>query len=103
MTVQFAQLSPSEGAAVDQIIERYQALTGVDRPSLDIRMDLCATHWHTPMDLRGLSEADDFTLLHDVSGIYRHLDRRTGRLRDHFLPRSARPAFDPTRLVEVED
>ncbi|NHO33307.1 hypothetical protein GOB85_12520 [Acetobacter sp. LMG 1636] len=67
----------------------------VDDIDLEIEMDLIATHSNgCPLDLERLYEADDFNLLHDVIGIRRHLDRSTGKLTDHFLPRfSQRPSW----------
>ena len=57
--------------------------------SLD--MDLSATHAVTPLRLGDLLAADDFHFAHDVFGIMRHIDRRTGRLDDHFVPRFCAP------------
>jgi hypothetical protein len=58
---------------------------------LEIQMDLCAVHANgCPMDFARLEQADDFNLLHDVSGIARHLDRSTGKLPDGFHPRFAK-------------
>jgi hypothetical protein len=65
----------------------------VDRPVIDIDMDLVATHCNgNPLRLNDLLAADDFNLLHDVSKIARHLNRETGKLEDHFRPRFSRPA-----------
>ncbi|MFH7812164.1 MULTISPECIES: hypothetical protein [Acetobacter] len=58
---------------------------------LEITMDLDAVHSNgCPMDFARLDNADDFNLLHDVAGIARHLDRRTGQLTDMFRPRFAK-------------
>lgn len=63
----------------------------VDRSAIDIDMDLTATHCNgNPLRLDDLLKADDFNLLHDVSGISRHLNRETGKLEDHFSPRFSR-------------
>lgn len=65
----------------------------IDRSALDIDMDLVATHCNgNPLRLADLLKADDFNLLHDVSGISHHLNRETGKLEDHFIPRFTRPA-----------
>lgn len=53
-------------------------------------MDITATHANgCPLKLAELLAADDFNFSHDVAGIYRHLDRTTGKLLDCFLPRFA--------------
>ncbi|MDE7547230.1 hypothetical protein PY793_04420 [Acetobacter fabarum] len=58
---------------------------------LEITMDLDAAHSNgCPMDFARLDNADDFNLMHDVAGIARHLDRRTGKLTDMFRPRFAK-------------
>src|SRR3546814_19495088 len=58
----------------------------VDRRGLE--MDLAECHANgNRLRLDDLAKADDFNLLHDVVGIHRHLDRETGKLMDHFVPR----------------
>ncbi len=58
----------------------------VDKTQFD--MDITATHANgCPLRLADLLAADDFNFSHDVFGIYRHLDRTTGKLKDSFLPR----------------
>ncbi len=61
------------------------------RDVLSIDMDITATHCNgNPLRLADLLAADDFNFMHDVAGIYRHLDRETGSLMDHFSPRFSR-------------
>jgi hypothetical protein len=58
----------------------------------DAQMDLAACHCNgTPLLLAELLTADDFNFAHDVFGIRRNLDRRTGKLLNHFHPRYAKP------------
>lgn len=58
----------------------------------DVEMDIEAVHCNgTPLRLAEMIEADDFNFGHDVVGIGRHLDRTTGTLGNHFLPRFAKP------------
>lgn len=55
---------------------------------LELRMDITACHCNdSPLDLDKILIADDFNLMHDVIGIFNHMDRKTGKLTDHFLPR----------------
>ncbi len=59
------------------------------------RMDLTATHMNgCPLNLQLLIEGSLDTLTHDIAGIRRHLDRETGQLTNHFLPRAALPEGD---------
>lgn len=80
-----------EDALIKRIADRYQALMlqhkfKVRRPDLD--MDIAACHYNGCMlDLEKLLAFDDFNLSHDVTGIIRNLNRRTGKLGNFFLPR----------------
>ena len=57
-----------------------------DRLSLD--MDITACHLNgTPLRLEELLATDDFNFSHDIFGIARHINRATGKLENHFLPR----------------
>ena len=59
---------------------------------IDMYMDVTATHQNgCPLKLKELLAADDFNFFHDIYGIYNHLDRKTGELKNCFLPRFAKP------------
>lgn len=63
---------------------------GGDRELQEIAMDISAVHANgCPLRLYDLEEADDFNFRHDIFGIYRHLDRETGHLKNCFVPRFA--------------
>ncbi|MBR8344194.1 hypothetical protein [Burkholderia ambifaria] len=88
------EVSREVSAAIDLVSARYRALLAtkglpaVDALGLD--MDLTACHANgCPMDWARLNAADDFTLAHDVGGIQLHINRRTGKLENCFLPRCA--------------
>lgn len=58
----------------------------------DADMDLTACHLNgCPLDLAKLATCDDAEFAHDVFGIRRHLNRKTGKLTGHFHPRCALP------------
>ena len=58
---------------------------------LGLIMDLKACHANgCPLNLDQLLAANPFDFFHDLLGIDRHLDRATGQLQNHFLPRHAR-------------
>ncbi len=44
----------------------------------------------TPLRLNDMAKGRDIDIIHDVTGIIRHLDTRTGQLTDGFLPRYAK-------------
>jgi hypothetical protein len=53
-------------------------------------MDITACHCNgCPLKLDELARADEANFAHDVLGIRRHINRRTGQLEDCFLPRYA--------------
>ena len=53
------------------------------------QFELCLTESHElcPLKLSELFEANDGNFAHDVFGLWQHLDRETGQIKDCFLPR----------------
>lgn len=83
--------STEDAAIILRIGQRASALMAGQLGTIALVMDVTACHLNgCPLHLEDLAEADNFNLLHDVVGIYRHLDRETGRLKDCFLPRYAK-------------
>lgn len=90
--VQFAKLTEDEAKAVERIVERAAVMETAHGSKLDrlsLRMDLGATHAKCPLELKRLAEFPDFDFAHDIYGIMRHMNRRTGELEDCFVPRCA--------------
>lgn len=86
------ETTPAEAKLIskiaDRAIEIVGKISGATPDKLDIQMDLSAAHSNgCPIDFKKLLAADDFNLLHDVSGIGSHLNRKTGKLMNHFSPR----------------
>ena len=80
-----------DAALVRKIVDRAKRenLLG-GRTRKDLNMDLVATHANgCPIDFSRLLHADLFNFSHDIAGIVRHLDRRTGELTNCFVPRMA--------------
>lgn len=93
--IQFANFDSAEQTLVDQIVQRALPIfrdAGIPQTRLDIEMDIAAVHAVCPLKLAELRDADKFNFTHDIAGIYRHLNRRTGELEDCFVPRFAQPA-----------
>ena len=70
----------------------YQNVTNTDinYPRLDLTMDLSAAHSNgCKIDFHKLLDADIGTLGHDILGIRRYIDRKTGKLTQCFVPRCA--------------
>jgi uncharacterized protein DUF6874 len=64
-------------------------LDGVPRTKIAVVMDLAVAHNACPLKLAELLAADDANLAHDIGGIGRHLNRKTGELGGLFQPRYA--------------
>lgn len=71
---------------VDRAIEKWPEF---DR--MNLTMDLTATNANgCKLDFNRLIAFDDFNFAHDVFGIANTIDRKTGKLTNHFLPRCSR-------------
>ena len=82
--------TPTDRVIITAIAHRAADEIGLDM--LNTEMDITACHLNgNPLDLEKLRDADRFNFAHDVCGIYRHIDRDTGRLRDFFSPRFSKP------------
>lgn len=95
MPVSFA-VSRQEDEVIWQIVDRAEAMArpqwGVEFDRHGAAMDLTATHANgCPLRLDALLAAEPVDFAHDVFGIFRHIDRNTGQLRDYFTPRYAVP------------
>lgn len=66
--------------------------SGHELDRLACSMDITACHASgCPLRLSELLEAPAYDFAHDVSGIMRHLNRKTGKLGGCFLPRFSAP------------
>jgi hypothetical protein len=79
---------------IRQIAERADSQifqpNGVAQSVADTMMDIQATIAQgVPLRLEELLAADAFNFAHDICGIYRHIDRATGKLGGCFSPRFA--------------
>lgn len=55
---------------------------------MDMLMDITAVHLNgNPLRLDDMLKADEFNFGHDLFGIRKHIDRRTGELLHFFSPR----------------
>lgn len=94
-------------AAITKIIERARQLGLVDHDQygnphwytsetmcLDLYACVCGAFRDdqaiTGFNLEKLAAFDDFNFTHDIVGIARLIDRETGDMRGHFMPRCAR-------------
>lgn len=85
------KVSKKDAHIITEIAERAgQMLGSTDKTSTII--DICACHKNgCPLNLEKLLDAEHQDFLHDIHGINQHIDRRTGNIMDHFLPRCAMP------------
>jgi hypothetical protein len=85
------KISSSDALLVSQIAQRAvrEKLT---QDVQDVSMDVTATHLNgNPLRLAELLKASLANFGHDITGIHRHLDRNTGKLKDYFSPRYSAP------------
>ncbi len=90
------KVTKTQARLIDQITERAvnmaKALGLKEIRAMTMNMDITACHANgCELDLLALLQADDFNFSHDVFGIYRHIDRKTGKLGDCFVPRFSAP------------
>ena len=91
--IEWAKISRDDVLIIEKIASRFHdyIMDGIIKRTKKstIMMDVSAAHIKYPLDLEGLLNAEDFDFIHDVAGINRHIDRKTGDLKDCFLPRFA--------------
>jgi hypothetical protein len=87
------KISAEDAELILRIVDRAELVARPDLP-FDRRncvMDLTAVHVNgCKLDLVALLEAGEGDFIHDVWGIRRNIDRRTGRLSRFFTPRLSR-------------
>jgi len=82
----WSKISDIDMATATRIAKRAIEL-GVELDYVDICMAIEKCHISNPLDLYGLLEANASDLIHDVTGIYRHLNWGTDELEDCFIPK----------------
>lgn len=91
MTMLCFDCSKADASLIDRIADRALCDYPDQGPKHDLVMDLTACHCNgTPLDLRKLLKASEADFGHDVFGIRKYLNRRTGDMKDGFSPRCAR-------------
>lgn len=81
-------VSREDARIIRQIVQRAAAAGIMNGTPQDLEMDIEAVHANgTPLRLAELLDADEFNFRHDVVGIQNCIDRDTGGLCNHFLPR----------------
>ena len=93
MTVSFT-VSKEEAFQIREIAKRALAMSkddGINYPYMDIEMDLTAVHANgCPINLPKMLTAEYNDFGHDIYGIRRYIDRKTGTLTNCFQPRCSR-------------
>lgn len=85
-------ISLEDRAIVLKIVHRaWPQVRDLYKSKLDLEMDIVAVHCnHMKLNLLRFAEASQMDFFHDIYGIKDHLNRQTGKLEDHFLPRCCR-------------
>jgi hypothetical protein len=73
---------------IDLIVERTIKLHANQSDQVTLFIDLMKCHDEVTLDLEKLLNFPVGDFLHDIYGIQQYMDRRTGILKDCFLPRS---------------
>jgi hypothetical protein len=85
-------ISKEDAEKVSQIVKKALGEGQHSDTHMNLTMDITATHLNgCPLDLDKLLSFDGFNFTHDIAGISTHIDRNTGKLRNCFLPRCAKP------------
>ena len=85
-------VSHKDASLIAKIVKRAATLEPSVNKDKSLEMDLTACHANgCPLDLEKFLAARPADFAHDINGISRHINRRTGGLEDHFLPRCALP------------
>lgn len=74
---------------IGRIAKRAVRLFNADHISIVMDLDACNSNG-CPLDFDKLEAFDAANFGHDIGGINRYLDRETGTLGGHFLPRCAK-------------
>jgi len=81
---------PGDVDLIANIVRRTNDLDLKEIDMVSLMLDITATHLNdTPLDLKGLLDAELTDFVHDVFGIMKHINRRAGKLEDGFVPRYA--------------
>jgi hypothetical protein len=87
------KLTKNEFHVIDRLAVRASYMAkeaGAEYTVVDAQMDITCCHLNAcRLRLDELASADPFNFSHDVFGIRGHLNRKTGKLEDCFLPRFA--------------
>lgn len=78
----------TQSKIADRVMEMVKQAGGMPYKKMDILMDIDACHSNgNPLKLEELLKSDDGNFAHDVFGIRQHINRKTGKLEDCFVPR----------------
>jgi len=99
MTIDWNKIGGDEFKTIRKIVDRASDLLteqDVKHDKLSLLMDVQAAHLACPLRLADMLTANESDLMHDISGIVRHLNRETGELMDCFVPRHAAMIIEVT-------
>lgn len=90
--IDWSKTTKKENALIIAIAKRaYKLLGDLSLTVTQLNMYVAATHIYSgPLNLQRLLDSDDSDMIHDLSGIMRHLNKETGELTDCFVPRCNR-------------
>lgn len=88
------EVTKQEMEIIERIVDRAIKMSNkydIDYSRMTATMDICATHANgCKLDLDALATSDHSNFCHDIFGIRRHMNRKTGHLENCFVPRFAK-------------
>lgn len=82
------EVTDEEVKLIDEILSRADKMDLFIEDETSHWLDLVATNANgCKLNFKRMLNADDFNFVHDFCGIFKNIDRHTGKLKNCFLPR----------------
>lgn len=84
-------MTKEEMKLISKIIDRgWPVMKRYYRERVDMIIDIEKAHEYCPLKLQKLLQSDSFNFIHDLTGIWKNMNRSTGSLENCFVPRFAK-------------
>ena len=87
MLFEYINTTVEDTLLIGAIVKKYSEDVGIHVDRMSRMMDLEVVHNQNPLRLQDMLEDETGSRGHDVAGIARYLDRKTGELTECFSPR----------------
>ena len=79
-------MTNKDSKLIHDIVSRAEKLTLISKP-LTVDVNIAIAHCKNPLRLRDWLLTDDGNFMHDIMGICKNINRKTGEMKNCFLPR----------------